>query len=187
MERRAGRSAESLSIGIREQGLFSLTIGAIARTRYRSETGGESNLENHVEIKFKKNHLEAVLPTRREGDSGWDVYAVNDIFLVPDFGVVKIDTGLVLASLTPGYELQARAKSGVTLNKHVVVSNGPGTIDNHYRGSICILMNCLKPVKFLKGEKFAQLVPMAVPESSVAWSEEVSPTLRGEGGFGSQG
>lgn len=139
-----------------------------------------------MQIRFKKIHPDAQLPTKAFwSDSGWDVYAVKDFTLLPEDFVVPISTGLQLAQISQGYEIQVRSRSGNTLHKCCMVANQPGTIDNQYRGEIKILMWTLKEVTFKKGEKIAQLVPIEIPISEVAWSEEVSETPRNDGGFGS--
>lgn len=142
-----------------------------------------------VKIAFKKMHPDAVLPTRaNETDSGWDLYAVEDTWLHHDKGSVIVATGLQLANLSPGYELQVRGRSGNSAKLSICVVNGPGTIDNGYRGEIGVIMKALyQSVCIVKGKAIAQLVPTAIPTSTVAWIEEVSASARGAKGFGSSG
>jgi dUTP pyrophosphatase len=42
-------------------------------------------------------------------------------------------------------------------------------------------------VKIARGDRIAQLVVVAVPELRPAWADELPPSSRGEGGFGSTG
>jgi dUTP pyrophosphatase len=42
-------------------------------------------------------------------------------------------------------------------------------------------------VKIRKGDRIAQLVVVALPRILPSWVEELSPSTRGEGGFGSTG
>lgn len=141
-----------------------------------------------MEIKFKKIHEAAILPTRaKQSDSGWDVYAIEDVSVLPET-VTVVKTGLQVAYITPGFEIQVRSRSGNTAKLAIMVSNQPGTVDNLYRGEIMVLMNVVKKaVYFKKGDRIAQLVPMAIPESSVAWTETVEDTVRGANGIGSTG
>ncbi len=138
-------------------------------------------------INFKKTHTFAQLPQKaNESDSGYDVFALQDI----DFarGETKfVDTGLQLAFISYGYEIQVRAKSGLARKFGLRVVNAPGTIDNGYRGSIGLILACDVACSFKTGDKIAQLVPMAIPDSAVGWSDEVTETKRGAGGFGSTG
>lgn len=95
----------------------------------------------------------------------------------------------VKVSLPKNLELQVRSRSGLSLNKGLVVLNSPATIDADYRGEIGILMYnttpFLNPIK--KGQRVAQLVPKEIPE--VEWSQGVviNNTARGAEGFGSTG
>ena len=67
--------------------------------------------------------------------------------------------------------------------------NSPGTIDADYRGEISVILVNLSHEPFVvnDGERIAQLV--VARHEQVQWSlvEELSPTQRGEGGFGHSG
>jgi dUTP pyrophosphatase len=70
------------------------------------------------------------------------------------------------------------------------MANAPGLIDAGYRGEvICAVVNLdlTTPVKIGRGDRIAQLVLVAVPELAAEWVDELPPTTRGEGGFGSTG
>lgn len=137
------------------------------------------------QIKWKKIHPEALLPEKaKPGDSGFDVFAVEDFTLRA--GIVQIvPTGLQLADITPGFEIQVRNRSGHAA-KGVTITNSPGTVDNGYRGALGIIMlkdHCA--MSFTKGQKIAQLVPARVAEATNEWVETVTETERGAGGYGS--
>ncbi len=95
----------------------------------------------------------------------------------------------IKVSLPKNLELQVRSRSGLSLNKGLVVLNSPATIDSDYRGEIGILMYnttpFLNPVK--RGQRVAQLVPKEIP--NVEWEQGVviNNTARGAEGFGSTG
>jgi dUTP pyrophosphatase len=80
----------------------------------------------------------------------------NSVELNPDARIL-IGTG-VRIFLEEGYELQIRSRSGLAINKGVVVLNSPGTIDSDYEGEIgVILVNTSKwPVTITLGDKIAQ-------------------------------
>ncbi len=42
-------------------------------------------------------------------------------------------------------------------------------------------------VRVRRGDRIAQLVIVAIPQVEPAWMEELPPSTRGEGGFGSTG
>lgn len=137
------------------------------------------------QIKWKKLHENAKLPEKaKPGDSGFDVFAVEDFTLRA--GIVQIvPTGLQLADITPGFEIQVRNRSGHAA-KGVTITNSPGTVDNGYRGEVGIIMlkdHCA--MSFAKGQKIAQLVPARVAEATNEWVETVTETERGAGSYGS--
>ena len=100
-----------------------------------------------------------------------------------------VDTGITLAHMEPGHEIQVRSRSGMTLKKGLVVLNSPGTIDSDYRGRIgVVLYNSSKTVQhLLKGDRIAQLVVAPVKKEEIEVVESVNGTERGDGGFGSTG
>lgn len=146
-------------------------------------------------------------------DSGLDVFALDDYTIDP--GEIKIiPTGLRVA-LPKGYEIQVRAKSGLSARTHMRVANGIGTIDESYHDEIGIILEnnepAIKdiaydfdnethrpiitsilhgsPVYITKGQKIAQLVLAEIPR--ISWQEVNDITLYGaedrQGGFGSTG
>jgi len=124
-----------------------------------------------------------------EGAAGMDLLAaVADPVTIPPLGRALVPTGLTVA-LPPGHELQVRARSGLALREGLVVANGPGTVDEDYRGEVgVILLNAGdRPVTITRGMRIAQAV--LVPVTRGAWQEvEALPeTRRGRGGFGSTG
>lgn len=99
-----------------------------------------------------------------------------------------IPTGIFL-ELPTGYEAQVRPRSGLAIKKGLTVLNAPGTIDSDYRGEVCVILINLssEEVVIEPGDRIAQLVVSR--HEVVCWEEhdELSPTLRGAGGFGSTG
>lgn len=144
-----------------------------------------------MEIKFKKIHPDAKLPTQNNsqtdgtGDTGWDVYAVEDK-IIPAKGSAVVDNGLQFAFITPGYWVKVEGRSGMGF-KHDVIPHG-GIIDNQYRGPAGVKLRNLsdKDYEVKKGDKIAQfvvypLIPCEISEG------EVEDTSRGDKGFGSSG
>lgn len=146
-------------------------------------------------------------------DSGLDVFALDDYTIDP--GEIKIiPTGLRVA-LPKGYEIQVRAKSGLSARTHMRVANGIGTVDEGFHDEIGIILEnnepAIKdiaydfddethrpiitsilhgsPVYITKGQKIAQLVLAEIPK--ISWQEVNDITLYGakdrQGGFGSTG
>ena len=99
-----------------------------------------------------------------------------------------IKTGLKIA-LPEGYEGQIRPRSGLAAKHGISVLNAPGTIDSDYRGEIGVILVNLSNEVFtiIPGERIAQLV--LAKHDQIIWkiTENLSSTIRGEGGFGSTG
>ncbi|HEY1882600.1 MAG TPA: dUTP diphosphatase [Candidatus Cybelea sp.] len=99
-----------------------------------------------------------------------------------------VPTGLSIA-LPPGYEAQVRPRSGLAIQSGVTCLNSPGTIDADYRGEVCVVLANLgsKPVLINRGDRIAQMVVAPVSRAEFEVVEELPPSPRGEGGFGSTG
>lgn len=149
-----------------------------------------------MKIKIKRLHPDAIIPTYgTEGASGFDLYAVEDVPLYPG-QTNTIGTGLAF-EVEPGYELQIRPRSGLSLKTALRVANSPGTVDSDYRGEVKIIMQNTKPFNYYtaeedlivikKGERIAQGVICPVIKVEFDVTDELQETERGEGGFGSTG
>ncbi len=99
-----------------------------------------------------------------------------------------VPTGLRV-ELPPGYEAQVRPRSGLALEKGVTCLNSPGTIDSDYRGEVKVILANLgsSEVEIAPGDRIAQLVVAPVSRADFAPAEDLAPTERGGGGFGSTG
>ncbi|MGL4441657.1 MAG: dUTP diphosphatase [Bosea sp. (in: a-proteobacteria)] len=99
-----------------------------------------------------------------------------------------VPTGLLL-QMPVGYEAQVRPRSGLALKHGITVLNSPGTIDQDYRGEIKVILINLgtEPFTLRRGDRIAQLVVAPVTRVVVAKIDDLEPTTRGAGGFGSTG
>jgi dUTP pyrophosphatase len=99
-----------------------------------------------------------------------------------------VGTGLFI-ELPAGYEAQVRPRSGLAAKKGITVLNAPGTIDADYRGEIGVILVNLSNEDFTieNGERIAQLVIAKHDRAEWVEVQELSDTVRGEGGFGSTG
>lgn len=99
-----------------------------------------------------------------------------------------IKTGLFM-ELPVGFEAQVRPRSGLAAKKGITVLNAPGTIDADYRGEIGVILVNLSNENFTieNGERIAQMVIAKHERAEWQSVDELSETLRGEGGFGSTG
>ncbi|NJL90892.1 MAG: dUTP diphosphatase [Coleofasciculaceae cyanobacterium SM2_1_6] len=142
-----------------------------------------------VIIKLKRLAEEAIIPQyAHAGDAGADIYALETCTLEP-LQRKAIATGLSV-EIPPGFEIQVRPKSGLALKHGITVLNTPGTIDAGYRGEIKVILINLGSESYVveKGQKIAQLVTAVVERVEFREIiEDLSSSLRGEGGFGSTG
>lgn len=99
-----------------------------------------------------------------------------------------IKTGLFI-ELPVGFEAQVRPRSGLAAKKGITVLNAPGTVDADYRGEIGVILVNLSNEAFIieNGERVAQMVIAKHERAEWIEVEELSNTVRGEGGFGSTG
>jgi len=139
-------------------------------------------------LRVKKLHDEAVLPRySHPGDAGMDLYAIEDVDLAPgDSAMVR--TGLAV-EVPEGTEAQVRPRSGLAARHRVTVLNTPGTIDEGYRGEVCVILinHGRGPFQVTRGMRVAQMVIKPVLTVQITEAAELSDTHRGDGGFGSTG
>ena len=144
-----------------------------------------------ISVKIKKySHFKGELPDYASPlASGFDIRArVDKPVLVKSMERVLIPTGLSFA-IPPGFELQVRPRSGLSLKKGLSMPNTPGTIDADYRGELKIPVINLSHESLIieDQQRIAQVV--LCPVFQAAWSlcEELETTERGASGFGSTG
>ncbi|MCB1388215.1 MAG: dUTP diphosphatase [Rhodobacteraceae bacterium] len=99
-----------------------------------------------------------------------------------------IPTGLIV-EIPPGFEIQVRPRSGLSLKHAITLPNTPGTIDSDYRGPVGVpLINLSdRPYVIGHGERIAQIVVAPVVRGRFVPVETLGATERGAGGFGSTG
>ncbi len=102
---------------------------------------------------------------------------------------LAIAAGIAIEIASPNIAAFIYSRSGLGTKQGLVVSQGVGVIDPDYRGEIIVsLLNSSKQTQRIeKGMRIAQLVfqTYAIPQFNIV--EELKPSSRGEGGFGSTG
>lgn len=144
-----------------------------------------------MELKIKKLRKDAKVPQRAtNGSAGMDLYACIDqsITLAPG-QLAVVPTGIAIELPDNKCAAFLYARSGLGVKHGICLSNGVGVIDSDYRGEICAgLCNVSdKPYTIEPFERVAQMVIAPVLTPDVVETDELSDTLRGEGGFGSTG
>lgn len=143
-----------------------------------------------VIVKFKKLHENVEIPAyQTDGAAGMDLcaYLTEPITLRP-MERKLIPTGLKM-ELPHGFEAQVRPRSGMSIKHGITLINCVGTIDEDYRGELCVPVVNLSEESYTisNGDRIAQMVIAPVTRALVEVSEELSTTARGAGGFGSTG
>jgi dUTP pyrophosphatase len=123
------------------------------------------------------------------GDAGADLVAREDAVLEPGGGRALVPTGIALA-IPPGYAGFVQPRSGLALRHGVTCLNTPGLIDCGYRNELKVLLvntDPREPYKVARGDRIAQLVIQRVEEAAFRVVDELPPSTRDTGGFGSTG
>jgi dUTP pyrophosphatase len=143
-----------------------------------------------MKVLIRKLSEKSIIPEYKTlGSSGFDISACldEDIILAPQ-SVAMVKTGLSL-ELPEGFEAQVRSRSGLALKNGVFVLNSPGTIDNDYRGELCVILANFSTEPFIieHGMRIAQVIIAKYEQFPIEIVENLTETQRGTGGFGSTG
>jgi len=143
-----------------------------------------------MEIKVKKLNPLATLPVyQTEQAAAMDIYACLDASIVlQPLERAMVPTGLAF-EIPDGYEMQIRARSGMSIKHGITMVNGVGTIDADYRGELNVLVINLSQEAFTiePDMRIAQMLIQKYEKITWRLTEELSETKRGAGGFGSTG
>lgn len=155
-----------------------------------------------MKIKFNKLNEAAVLPSyAKAGDAGLDITATSDGVMVasergtPSWYYVEYKTGLAV-EIPEGYVGLLFPRSSISKSS-LSLANSVGVVDSGYRGEICFrfkmdagVVNEAKyrmdnPSVYKKGDRIGQLMIVPYPTIEPEFSDALSETERGSGGFGS--
>lgn len=144
-------------------------------------------------INIKKTDENAKIPTYGSVyAAGADLYAVihneeNKVEILPG-ETAFIDTGIVM-EIPNGYVGLVYARSGLSCKQGLAPANKVGVIDSDYRGNIMVaLYNQSNEVRTVsEGDRIAQIIIQPVEQFGFKVTENLSNTVRGNGGFGSSG
>lgn len=143
-----------------------------------------------MRLSIVKLRDDAILPAYQTvGAAGADLHAcLDEAVVLRPLERKVIPTGLAL-SIPEGFEIQIRARSGMSIKHGITMVNGIGTIDADYRGELGILLINVSQEDFViePGMRVAQMV--LARYEKVEWDQvnELDTTERGTGGYGSSG
>jgi len=126
---------------------------------------------------------------QHEGDAGYDLRAREGTTLPAGGGRAAVPTGIAVA-IPPGWAGLVLPRSGLALRHGVTCLNAPGLIDAGFRDEIRVIMvnhDPVEPFQVEAGDRIAQLVVQAVETIEWVLVDDLGPSARGTGGFGSTG
>jgi dUTP pyrophosphatase len=142
-----------------------------------------------MRIPIKRLDPDLPLPAiAQSGDAGIDLLSAEDLFLAPGERAA-VSTGIAIA-IPEGHAGFVQPRSGRALHEGLGLVNSPGLIDSGYRGEIKVIVinhGRDEKIHIRRGEKIAQLVIQKVAPVELHEVDELPPSQRGEGGFGSTG
>lgn len=158
-----------------------------------------------MKIKIKKLHPDAKMPVKKHKDDFcYDIYACSDAEEVKDDNgnviphVYRYHTGLAFEidgeehreALDNGGSLSIDIRPRSSIYKTgLVLSNCTGTVDSSYRGEVQAVFYHVIPSlpKYIKGDRIGQIKIGISTNIEFEWTDTLSDTERGTGGYGSTG
>lgn len=137
-----------------------------------------------MKVNIKKLHPDAVIPKyAKRGDAGLDLTAVD---VVADGSTLTYKTGLAIE--IPSWHVGLLFPRSSVYKTGQTLTNCVGVIDSGYRGEI-MLKYTLSPYakEYQIGDRVGQLVIMPYPKIDFVEVDELIPSDRGQGGYGSTG
>lgn len=138
---------------------------------------------------FRMPHNKFVPEYKTEGAAGMDLCAaITEPITLKPLERYLVPTGLKI-ELEHGYEAQIRPRSGLSIKHGISLINCVGTVDEDYRGEVCVGVVNLSNEEYTiqPDERIAQMIIARVEQAKIEVVTELSDTARGEGGFGSTG
>lgn len=144
----------------------------------------------NIPIKVKKLNEKAILPTYgSEYAAGADLHACLDNAIeIRPHETIMIKTGLAM-EIPYGYAGLIYPRSGLSAKRGLAPANKVGVIDPDYRGEFMVALHNHSEITATiePDERIAQLVITPFLTASFEVTDELSDSVRGEGGFGSTG
>ncbi len=145
--------------------------------------------EPKCRVRIKLDHPLAKQPSKsRPGDSAFDLYSVEDVWVRPG-EVVPVSVGIKLA-IPPGWYGKIRGRSGLACKSAQPFG---GQIDENFRGVLKVLLyngrqgDESESIQIKAGDRAAQIVFHRVEPTEFVVVDKLDDTERGEAGFGSSG
>jgi dUTP pyrophosphatase len=137
-----------------------------------------------VKVKIKKLHPDAVIPKyAKDGDAGMDLTATD---VVSDEGTITYKTGIAVE--IPRWHVGLLFPRSSVYKTGQTLTNCVGVIDSGYRGEIMMKYTLsVYGKEYDIGDRIGQLIIMPYPLVEFEEVDNLTPSSRGEGGYGSTG
>jgi dUTP pyrophosphatase len=143
-----------------------------------------------MQVKIKKLDERAKMPTYgTEFSAGADLYNMEgNTVTVKPHETVMVKLGFAI-EIPEGYAGLIFARSGLASKRGLAPANKVGVIDADYRGECMVALHnhSSEEVTVEGGERIAQLSIVPFLKAEFEFADELSETVRGDGGFGSTG
>ena len=145
----------------------------------------------HCFLRVKKLSEGAKLPCYgSEHAAAADLFCLTDeeeILIAPET-TVFVHTGIAM-EIPEGCVGLIYARSGLGTKQGLAPANKVGVIDSDYRGEIIVALHnhSGEDRRIYNGDRIAQIIITPYIHADFTQAEELSGTVRGEGGFGSTG
>lgn len=137
-----------------------------------------------MKVKIKKLHPDAVIPKyAKDGDAGMDLTATD---VVSDEGTITYKTGIAVE--IPRWHVGLLFPRSSVYKTGQTLTNCVGVIDSGYRGEIMMKYTLsVYGKEYDIGDRIGQLIIMPYPLVEFEEVDNLTPSSRGEGGYGSTG
>ena len=146
-------------------------------------------IKTNVLVKKLRNC--AKVPSKStSGSAGFDIFAaIEKSITLARNATLKIPSGVSIELPSNDYVAFLLPRSGLSINKGIILANSIGVIDSDFRGEIIVgLKNCgCADYQISPGDKVAQLLFLKTESVHFKVVEALHDTLRGTGGLGSTG
>jgi len=139
-----------------------------------------------MNIKIKKLNKEAVIPHKvHDYDACYDLVAISsDTTKKEDYAYIEYGTGLAM-EIPEGYCGLIFPRSSIS-KTGCFLANSVGVVDAPYRGEVKIRMKYIPGTEYYKPmDRVAQMMIVPTMQLEFEEVEDLTDTMRGEGGFGS--
>ncbi len=148
------------------------------------------SIQEKIQLNICKLNNNATTPSyATNGSAGLDLSAALDAPMeFKSFERKLVPTGIAI-ELPKGYEAQVRPRSGLSVKHGMTMVNCIGTVDEDFRGELCVPMINLSQDTYTinNGDRIAQMIVSPVQKVDIIEVNELSETQRADGGFGSTG